>query len=640
MSRQQHQSFGTCGVFSFISMLFFGSLFGGIGVVIAHFLTKHLSDYYLILIPAIVLGILFGLGLNLGAKIGRCSKFSALTFLFVFVFSLIVYAKLLFFNNYHDSYAQNATLGEEALFLTVDSWNMLDAIPFVTNYIAPLTDQQARDAVANIPVLSSLVAPAAETPITPPVSEQSAPNAETPAEQPTPTDGAQTQTPPPTEAALSPDVAASAASPSPREHIGRQLFTFIMNFPQYALAEKPVVIGTIFHLAILAPVRQYLEFPGFTKWDAEAANGRLLFDERAVKPWMAWSVEWLFVWLIAVLMTRSGTKKAYDSYQKRLTKKNAGKPQGLQIKASVPAKTEEEPQETEKKKKPGFSLFGKKKAKTAEEPPAREEPSPAGNAEAKKAEKKKKGGFFGFGKKKTKESEQNEDAAEQSSAAGKDELTLPNEEPSSQEQLYAIILHQFNPQRQDDLVRLLQQVGQVSEESAKKLLKTPSLVKRDVNTQQANIAIQKFQQVQAQVKLVTMEQLAQLQNKQRQAAPQPSQPTPPPLPAERSAKAPASQPQKSAPAPVAPSTGQPGEKYALILRKFDQAQRKQVVELLSSLSGTPVTQLQQSLKTPALVLRDASRDEVIMISQQFQKIQAETKMLTMAELQKLTNKSG
>jgi len=634
MARQNNQAFGgTCGFFSIISMIFFGSIFGGIGLTVAHYLTKHLSDYYLILIPAIVLGILFGLGLNFGAKIGRCSKFSVLTFLFVLLFSLIVYAKLLFFNNYHDSYAQNATLGEEALFLTVDSWNMLDAIPVVTDYIEPLTDQQARDAVANIPVLSSLFAPA-DTPDASNMTEQPAADTASQAEQPTPVEGAETQPPAPSENAASPvDTSAPAQPQSPRDHIGRQLLNFVINFPQYALAEEPVIIGTVFHLSLLEPVRQYLEYPGVTEWD-EATNGRLLFNERAVKPWMGWAVEWVFVWLIAVLMTRSGTKKAYANYQKRLEKKGGGKPQGLQMKTSAPEKTEEKPQETGKKKTSGFSLFGKKKAKKAEEATEREKQSPVEDAEAKKPKKKKKSGFFGFGKKKTEEIEQNEDAGEQSGAAGGEELTFSEEETSQQEQLYAIILHQFNPQRQDDLVRLLQQVGQVPEESARKLLKTPSLVKRDVNVQQANIAIQKFQQVQAQVKLMTMEQLAQLQNKQRQTT-QPT-PTPPPIPAEKATKAPAPQPQKAAPA----SGGQPGEKYALILRKFDQSQRKQVVELLASLSGTPVAQLQQSLKTPALVLRDASRDEVMMISQQFQKIQAETKMLTMAELQKLTNKSG
>ena len=65
------------------------------------------------------------------------------------------------------------------------------------------------------------------------------------------------------------------------------------------------------------------------------------------------------------------------------------------------------------------------------------------------------------------------------------------------------------------------------------------------------------------------------------------------------------------------------------------AQRKQVLELLASLSNTPIAQLQQNLKTPALVLRDATKDEVTMIAQQFRMIQADVKMLTMAELQNL-----
>lgn len=145
-------------------------------------------------------------------------------------------------------------------------------------------------------------------------------------------------------------------------------------------------------------------------------------------------------------------------------------------------------------------------------------------------------------------------------------------------------------------------------------MKVPSLIQRDLTAGQATIAIEKFNQVQAQVKLITMEQLAQLQKKQQQVA-QPSSP--------------------AAASPVSSGGSAAGDRYALVLRKFDQAQRKQVLELLSSISKTPANQLQQSLKTPALVLRDASKDEVTMIAQQFQKIHADVKMLTMAELQKL-----
>ncbi len=596
-----------------ISMLFFGAIFGGIGLIAAHLLMRHLESYYLILIPAIALGVLLGLGLNFGAKIGRCSRFGLLTFLFVLLFSLLVYAKLLFFNNYHDTYAKDAALGEELLLLAVDSWNTLDAVPYLSDYVAPLTDQQAKGAVANIPVISSLLAPAEQTPDASNPTDQAAP-------------------------APSPDTSAPSESPSPREHIGRQLLTFFTTFPQRAVAEEPVLIGTLFHWSFFEPVRPSLERIGITKWEGDAADGRLLFDERAVKPWMAWTAEWLLVWLIAVLMTRSGTNKAYDRFQKRIEKKGSGKTQGgLQMKSAAAVTREEEKplaksKKDKKEKSGGFSLFGgKKKAKSVEEGAEETEQSVGADEESNKSKKKKGGGFFGLKKKKT---EEIEDAS--SSPSDSDELTFSEEVPQ-QESLYAMILHQYDPKRQEDLVRLLQQVGQVSEESARKLLKTPSLVKRDVNTQQANIAIQKFQQVQAQVKLITMDQLTQLQSKQRPTA----QPTPPPLPTEKSVKAPAPQPQKAASAPPLPSLPeQPGEKYALVLRKFDQAQRKQVVELLASLSGTPVAQLQQSLKTPALVLRDASRDEVMMIAQQFQKIQAEVKMLTMAELQKLTNKTG
>ena len=164
-------------------------------------------------------------------------------------------------------------------------------------------------------------------------------------------------------------------------------------------------------------------------------------------------------------------------------------------------------------------------------------------------------------------------------------------------------------------MRLVQQVGQISEERARRLLKVPSLIKRDVTTREASIVIEKFNQVRAQVKLITMEQLGELQKKQQQTVQPP-----------RSQAAPPSQ--------VTPEDDT-GERHALILRKFDPAQRKLIIELLASLSNTPAAQLQQTLKTPALVLRDASKDEVTMIAQQFRTIQADVKVLTMAELQKL-----
>jgi hypothetical protein len=128
--------------------------------------------------------------------------------------------------------------------------------------------------------------------------------------------------------------------------------------------------------------------------------------------------------------------------------------------------------------------------------------------------------------------------------------------------------------------------------------------------------------VQAQVKLITMEQLQQLQSKQQQSVQAPAQTSAP----------------KTAPPLVSQRAGDPAARYALILRKFDPSRRKEVLELLSGLSGTPVSQIQQSLKTPALVLRDASKDEATMIVQQFKMIQADVKMLTMPELQKLMAK--
>jgi hypothetical protein len=271
-----------------------------------------------------------------------------------------------------------------------------------------------------------------------------------------------------------------------------------------------------------------------------------------------------------------------------------------------------ESQEAKPKKK-GFALFSKKKkTETPSETEAVQEP------EKKKKEKKKKEKKGWFGRKKKAEiAPEAESAAEAGGAEAETAMPMAQEDVE-----YALILHQYAPTREEDLLRLIQQVGQMTEDKARRLLKVPSLIKRGVSAEEASIAIEKFKQVQAQVKLITMAQLMELQKKQQQSV-QPSAPA---------------APQPSAAPPSVPAAGDDQARYALILRKFDSSQRKAVLELLSSLSGTPVAQLQQSLKTPALVLRDASKDEVTMIAQQFQNIQAEVKMLTMTDLQKLMAK--
>ncbi len=406
-----------------------------------------------------------------------------------------------------------------------------------------------------------------------------------------------------------------------RDNIGRQILHFLKTFPERALRQEPIVIGTIFKLAIFAPVEEYLEYPGITRWDDDSKD--LVFDEHAVRPWMLWATEWFLLWLITLLITRRGTTRAYDKFQERMKKRGGWQPARDQETsldmASSRGKTlkEEAPPKAGKKKR---SWFGRKKS-SVEEGALQETGEPVLNeVEGSEVErKKKKRGWF---RRKSEEPEEVQSETSVQAAPGSVtveappdiDLEFPVEEP---EQLYALILHQYSSSREDDLIRLIQQVGQVPEERARRLLRVPALIKQGVSTQAARIAIEKFNQVQAQVKLITIEKLEDLQKKQQQAA----QPVP-----------------KAPPPPQGTSGADSGERYALILRKFDPSQRKPVLELLSSLSNTPVVQLQQTLKTPALVLRDASKDEVTMIAQQFQTIQADVKMLTMTNLQKLMAK--
>ena len=86
---------------------------------------------------------------------------------------------------------------------------------------------------------------------------------------------------------------------------GTVISDFLTALP--ALAQhRPVMIGTIFDRALFKPIQKYLVFPGLTAWDAE--RGALVFDER-VKTWMAWVLECLLVFVIALVMTRGGDRR-------------------------------------------------------------------------------------------------------------------------------------------------------------------------------------------------------------------------------------------------------------------------------------------------------------------------------------------
>jgi hypothetical protein len=404
------------------------------------------------------------------------------------------------------------------------------------------------------------------------------------------------------------------------QHLGAALADFFERF--FDLAEGPLVVGQIFDLALMTPVRHYLIHPGITAWlpaandDGEQirAHGQLILSQNFASAWMLWSVELLLVFVVALVMARGGAKRALRTRVKKFQKA------GLNV----------DPHHTPSGK-PAKQKAQAKRAKTAviedvDIPSAAEDEAAAAGAEPAKGKKKKakppkppkekkikppkeKTGLFGLGRKK--KPAESEREAEESDAGDLDRAGEPA--------LYALVLHQYNPARESDLVQLIQQVGQLSPDKARRLLKVPSLLKRDVSAQDAKAAIDTFNQVQAQVKLITMEQLLQIQQKQ-QGATAPPPPQAPPAP------------------PQAPA-GSPGDHYALILKRIEPTRQREILELLSSLSGKPADQLLHTLKPPALVLRDATRDEVMMIAQQFHNLQAEVQSLTMTQLQQLMAKN-
>lgn len=540
-------------------MLIFGTLFGIIGVVLAHIVIKFYAQYYLMLVFPLLMAWILGFGLSFGARIGRCTRLNVVSAIVVLLFSMTCYGALLFFNDYYDQQdPRPVTIVDEALLLAEDGQNFLHNLPYVGDYV-PLVENTKREA----------------------------------------------------------------------QHLGAAVTDFAGRFVD--LAQEPLVIGNIFDLAIVTPIRDYLIYPGITDWlaatnaDGEQIReyGQLILSESFASAWMLWSVEFLLVFLVAILKTHNGARKALKNRVKKLQKA------GLNV---DPAKTKPAKKKKDKKKRVKTSAIedveiapGLEAGSPPPAGPATEEAPAKGKKSKKKKEKKppkekketpkkEKKGFFSFGSKKKKVQEQ----AEVSDTAG------GTTEFSEDQTMYALILHQYDPTRESDLVQLIEQVGQMSEAKARRLLKIPSLLKRDVSAQEAKFAIDKFQQVQAQVKLITMEQLLEIQKKQQPvsqpaAAPQPKGATTPP--------------------PVLPSSGVLGERYALILKHFHPEQQGAVLELLSSLSGKPADQLQKTLKPPALVLRDATRDEVMMIAQQFQNLQADVQSVTMTQLQQLIAKS-
>ena len=532
-------------------MVFFGTLFGIIGVTLAHIVIKFYAQYYLMLIVPLFMAWLLGFGLALGAKIGRCTRMNIVSALVVLLFSAACYGGLLFLNDYHDQQEPlPATIVDEALLLAEDGQNFLHKLPYAGDYV-PLATDTEREA----------------------------------------------------------------------QHLGVAATNFADRFLESA--QEPLVIGTIFDLALITPIRGYLIHDGVTEWltatDADGEqireHGQLILSQSFASVWMLWSVEFLLVFLVAILKTRGGAKKALKSRIKKFQKA------GLNV---DPTQTKPGKNKKEKKKK--------KKVKTsviedveitpaldAEQPPEEEAPAKGKKKKEKKKkppkEKKEKKGLFGFGRKKKSAEESDKDIE-----SGADSVEM---EFSEDQSLYALILQQYEPARESDLVQLIQQVGPMSPEKARQLLKVPSLLKRDVSAQDAKFAIDKFTQVQAQVKLITMEQLLQIQQKQ-----QGSQAAPPP------------QPKAAPPAPSGqPPAGSPGEHYALILKRIEPSRQQEILELLASLSGKTADQLQKTLKPPALVLRDATRDEVMMIAQQFQGLQAEVQSLTMSQLKQLMAKN-
>jgi hypothetical protein len=92
-----------CGFLAILVMVVLGTIFGSIGVILAHIGMKFYPDYYLVLIFPLFIGIVLGIGFSLGARIGRCCRINIVVFLIVLLFSMITYGSFLFLNHYHDS---------------------------------------------------------------------------------------------------------------------------------------------------------------------------------------------------------------------------------------------------------------------------------------------------------------------------------------------------------------------------------------------------------------------------------------------------------------------------------------------------------------------------------------------------------
>lgn len=523
------QNIAKCSVVAIFFMFVFGLVLSVVGVLFSH-LAISFYKYYFVLVFPILIGLLMGVGVSIGARMGRCSR-QLPGFLVIAFLSIFCYALLLMLNGFAIA-TEPKTAVEEYQYLNDDFIN-----PLRDAFGQSGWDQKIQEGLNTWSRLISLL---------PPYNEKA-----------------------------------------------------IASNHEYAT---------------------FLEYPGFTTWDEQ----RKILEFNKGQNWMVWLVELLVLILVAWERTYKTVQYNYErAYSRKMRQAELGK-------TSIKMKTEDrlsmlngEPMKVsgfpEKSRgatlsspEPQRWLLGKNKEGVTEGPQI------VDDTEVVKPERIEAPVSDG----QTQEEERVETRTNQVEIQEQeDPATQKVEEP-----LYALILREYDPAQKEELIRLMVEVGQISPNKAKSLLKTPSLLKVHLTDVEVQFLTDQFNQIGAKVQAITMEQMQAIQNKQKEPG---SETTPLPSKEQEVEAIP--------PSSTIPATRslKDEQKYAVLLQKFDETHREEILHFLASLTGLQIERLRQAFRTPALTAKNLTKDDADQIAQQFKSLHAEASILTMNDLQKM-----
>lgn len=522
----KNQRIERCGPIAAFCMLIGGLLLGLVGVLSSHLAISFYRYHFVLLFP-VWMGILLGMGVSMGARIGRCTR-QLSGFLMITLLGIVCYASLLILNNFTN--------------LTEPGTAIKEFHYFIRDFVDPL-----QKAVSQYGI--------------------------------------------------------DFKTWDTFKEVWVRLVSLL---PAYD--EKAMVSNHEFSI--------FLEYPPITRWQAQ----KKILEFEKVQNWMVWGVELLILILVA-------WEKTYKTIQYNYMRAYSRKMLQSEVKSSpTQAKTLEsqlstlglEPgrvsEASQQIKKP--DTLDKKQS--TETPVATIPSIQSDQTETPKTTIPAQQADYDKTPISTWLDIQRPDITASTSATlnQQTDLVKTPEPPEVKIQappsgpLYALLLRGYDPAQTEALTDFMTNSMKISLDKAKVLLKTPSLLKAPVTDLEAQTLVKTLNQLGARVQVITMEQLRAIAEKQRRQ-------------------------KGEVPTFMAPQFSEDNPRYAVLLQRFDKTCEEEVLHLLASLTGLTVERLRSALRTPALVVKNVTREEADRIGQQFKSLNAEVNILTMQEIEKL-----